>query len=290
MGRAQVHCVSERNPACRVPRNRAVNEDNQWLCRACEKHLIPLEDYFPVGTSEKSINQYVEDRSKYNYNINGIDQLKWGGDRYDFALFYGYSDWDQDIIDFYEGESNLTLKDLENLARAHDFRAANYVRPGQSGNAPSFAKKLSKGNYTRISPSRVEKFKEHADKSLYYYDEIIKQEPDYLTHLIGDVELKRSNNLVNNYYMLLSIHKDELAKSYLSKVKFPEAYIKIAKKYLDGCAQNSFLFTNGDSDTFPLWYVQDALGYRKDITVLNLSLMNAPWYLTIFTSCFNAVI
>ena len=245
-----------------------------------EKHLKPLEDYFPVGTSEESINQYLEDPSKYNYDINGIDQLKWYDDRYDFALFYGYSDWDQDIIDFYEGESNLTLKDLENLARAHDFRANNYVHPGQVGNAPSFSKKLSKGNYTRISTSRVEKFKEQVDKSLYYYDEIIKQDPDYLTHLIGDVELKRSNNLVNNYYMLLSIHKDELALSYLSKVKFPEAYIKIAKKYLDGCAQNSFLFTNGDNDTYPLWYVQDALGYRKDITVLNCSLMSVPWYLT----------
>ena len=250
-------------------------ESKEYLSFDIEKYLKPLEDYFPVGMSEERINQYISQN-----DIKGIDQLKLKDDSYDFALFYGYSDWDQDIIDFYEGENNLTLKDLENLARAHDFRANNYVHPRQLGNAPSFSKKLSKGNYTRISPSRIEGFKEHADKSLYYYDEIIKQDPDYLTHLIGDVELKRSNNLVNNYYMLLSVHKEELAKSYLSKVNFPEAYIKIAKKYLDGCAQNSFLFTNGDNDTYPLWYVQDALGYRKDITVLNCSLMSAPWYLT----------
>ncbi len=52
-----------------------------------------------------------------------------------------------------------------------------------------------------------------------------------------------------------------------------------AKAYLDSCQKNAIMFTIGDNDTFPLWYMQEVENYRTDIKLINTSLLATDWYI-----------
>jgi hypothetical protein len=212
-------------------------------------------------------------------NVNGIRAMRNKADSYDFHLFFGYSGAHQDIIRYVKSQPNKTPNDLEQLARAYDFLASNCISPGQFGQTPDFAKKWEKHESDiKVTEEQIALFTNYADSSLFYYEAIMASEPQYNTFIIGPIDLKLNNNLMHYWNLLISHDKEELAGKYLNQANYSKQYEIYGKQYLLNCPAKGVLFTHGDSDTYPVWYVQEKLGYRTDVAVLNKSLLGAQWF------------
>lgn len=53
--------------------------------------------------------------------------------------------------------------------------------------------------------------------------------------------------------------------------------LDLAKNILDSCPQNALFLGNADNDTYPVWYMQNVLGYRTDVRVVNQNLLPTDW-------------
>jgi hypothetical protein len=53
----------------------------------------------------------------------------------------------------------------------------------------------------------------------------------------------------------------------------------LAKDYLESCDKNAIVISFGDNDTYPLWYAQEVEGVRRDVRVINSSLLGIDWYI-----------
>lgn len=104
---------------------------------------------------------------------------------------------------------------------------------------------------------------------------------EYISDALRDNDkLKRPAQLALVALLLIAVPINMLAFNYREHSRDGNY---VAHDYslniLESCEPDAILFTNGDNDTFPLWYLQNVEGIRRDVRVVNLSLLNTPWYI-----------
>ena len=148
---------------------------------------------------------------------------------------------------------------------------------------------LSKNNGSNISLTVPKN--NYAKKQSSYFEKVLKIDPYF--------DFSTMKNLPQNFSGIdvrsnIASIWSELSNAYKYNGKFDSAKVALqigydrggfdspiteyCKNILISCDQNAILFTNGDNDTYPLWYLQDIEKVRTDVTVINLSLLNASWY------------
>jgi hypothetical protein len=103
---------------------------------------------------------------------------------------------------------------------------------------------------------------------------------EWIIDKVKAVDSRRPVALATTGILLLASPVMLLARNYQmndrsgNDVAFDYSY-----NMLMSCAPNGILFTNGDNDTFPVWNLQEVNGIRRDVRIVNLSLLNTGWYI-----------
>jgi|SRR5690554_161168 len=145
---------------------------------------------------------------------------------------------------------------------------------GQAYYKPLFVEGLKMQNidlHPAMKASRA--FKKVIEISPYYTGKIFVQDPYSKIQTIW-------GSMAMNYILKDKPDSARWAFEFgKSQGGFSESMLEHNKNILAGCDKDAIIFTSGDDDTFPIWFLQYIEGYRKDITIVNVHLLNVPWYI-----------
>lgn len=212
-----------------------------------------------------------------------LKTIDWAFEEYQFERnkYYGYPGWDWDMINDPRKQNEITDTLWESMARAYSNYASGFIVE-QYGDLfqNNDADRMPLKPTDSISLSRRDKFIFYETKAIEAYKNILNQNPFYQTR-VGSIQIKLANEYMFVYSDLVMAADSIRAKEFAMQAVYPDSLLTRSRAYLDSLPLHSLLVTGGDNDTYPIWYLQETKKFRKDVLVLNYSLLGLRKYLYI---------
>jgi hypothetical protein len=215
----------------------------------------------------------VEDKA-----LRHIYSASYNGYGFERCIYYGYNGWDGDIIKDFVKAANPGDTLLESLARAYDSYAARYLwyqYGGYQSGTDTLQRKLDRLELP--GDERVKMVSDYIMKAAATYEKIYNRNKTYET-FAGNIALKCFNEYCHGYLQLMMCKRPEEAKKFLAACRLPANDSIAAQNLLQSVDANAILFTGGDNDTYPLYYLQEQYNMRKDVTIVNTNMLGMPVY------------
>jgi len=245
-----------------IVEEKVIQDDIFWV----RKLKIYTKTNFPLATRSASSREHQSMIEDWNNNYFS-----------NILPFWNYTGWDKDIINTYGNKSNLSDTLLNALARAYTSTARSFLI-----RTPLAAKNVRfdlPNGQNALTESQLAKYREIQHKGIDTYYKLWKLNPDFET-FVANIYNVYSNEVMANYLTILYHQNYDEAQKELKEGLYDSFLLDWARRYLASCDTNAILFTNGDNDTFPLLYVQENEGFRKDVTVVNIALLNLGRYIS----------
>lgn len=186
--------------------------------------------------------------------------------------FYGYSGAHDDNISLLENAADLNDTLLHALANAFFGKAKDLLITTTDS--------TSEKAKTELTDQEVKTYLDYSKKCVSNYEKIVKRNPQYATW-VAKVSTKMSNDIVALYQELVLRNRAAEAQILLTSIQYPNSVLDYGYNVLSSCDSNAIVISNGDTDTYSLWYWQSK-GFRTDVAVMNSSMTNSPFYCIAF--------
>ncbi|HKO78876.1 MAG TPA: hypothetical protein VJU78_00705 [Chitinophagaceae bacterium] len=196
---------------------------------------------------------------------------------FDLYPYFGYTGWYKDVIAKLEPQEKLNDKELYALARAYSTFANSLLSDQFGFSIPEESFKPSL-KFNCLTKEQIEKYQTICSRGISFFARLKKQNPLFET-VVGNIAIKHANEIMVPFHCLMAYAPEYAQNIKLPDNIYPDSIIENAKKWMNSCPQNAIFLSFGDNDFYPLLYLQQHDRFRRDIYVLNYSLLGMGRYI-----------